>query len=400
MNWKTFRTLFVAILLMMLGESMVTPFLAAYAHGLGATSLYIGLVFGAFSLSMSLASPVMGRLSDAKGRKPFLVAGLFLYFAGSVFLAFWTDVGALILIRFLQGIAAAMFTPIALAYAGDITPEGREGLVMGLTNGAFVVGLCIGPLTGGLVRDQFGIHISFLMMGLLFLLGSLICAIFLPRRSQERIVAKESVASYRELICDRHIAGLFVFRFAYSICISSIWSFAPLFADTEHGLSGPAIGLIITVGVLADAAVLVPMGILADRFSKRIFIAVGGLFPIVALVFFSQMEASWGFYVVSVLLGLGDGVAMPAVMAMTVVLGRKKASMGAIMSLLTLSDTLGLAAGPVLVGMMMDTCGKAGTFGGGAGIMLLATGLALVLTAGFHALERQASNPEKEPPPA
>ncbi|MBW2742569.1 MAG: MFS transporter, partial [Deltaproteobacteria bacterium] len=68
--------------------------------------LYIGLVFGAFSLSRTFFLPYFGRLSDKKGRKPLIVAGILAYALISIGFILSKNVETLIIIRFIQGISS------------------------------------------------------------------------------------------------------------------------------------------------------------------------------------------------------------------------------------------------------------------------------------------------------
>ena len=75
---KIFGTLFFSIFTAVTGVGIVVPLLPVYAHDLGASGLYIGLIFGVFSLSRTVFLPYFGRLSDKKGRKPFIVGRSYL----------------------------------------------------------------------------------------------------------------------------------------------------------------------------------------------------------------------------------------------------------------------------------------------------------------------------------
>ncbi|MCK4605394.1 MAG: MFS transporter, partial [Deltaproteobacteria bacterium] len=105
---KIFITIFFSIFTSVTGVGIVVPLLPVYAHDLGASGLYISLIFGAFSLSRTFLLPYFGRISDKKGRKPFIVAGLLGYTLVSIAFMFSADVNSLIIVRFLQGIASAM----------------------------------------------------------------------------------------------------------------------------------------------------------------------------------------------------------------------------------------------------------------------------------------------------
>ncbi len=117
-----FGVLFFSMFGTVTGVGIVVPLLPIYAHNLGASGLYIGLIFGAFSISRTFFLPYFGRQSDKKGRKPFIVAGLFAYTVVSLAFILSNSVESLIAFRFIQGIASAMIMPAVQAYVGISRP--------------------------------------------------------------------------------------------------------------------------------------------------------------------------------------------------------------------------------------------------------------------------------------
>jgi DHA1 family multidrug resistance protein-like MFS transporter len=385
MNTKIFATLFLAVFSVTLGVGLVVPLLPIFAHELGATGLFVGFIFGAFSLSRSAFLPFFGRVSDLKGRKPFVTAGLLAYFLVSIALAFAKNVHLFILIRFLQGIASAMILPVAQAYVGEITPKGKEGFTMGLFNLAIYAGLSLGPVVGGVVKDMFGIQTAFLGMGLVCLLGSLLCLFLLPPRKEERLLARtRQPVGYRILVRNRYIGALFIFRFTFTTCIGIVWAFLPLLAGLKFDLSSSAVGVLVMLGVLTTGLLQTPMGLLADRFNKRVLIVTGGMVAAGAVLSFVYAKGFWGLFAANVSFGVGGGIAVPAVMAMTVIIGRHTDSMGSVIGLLTMGHSLGMLIGPILAGLMMDTLGLGLAFV--AGTVILGFGIVLVIlfTSGFR----------------
>ena len=73
MEKRIFTVLFIAVFATMLGVGIIEPFMAIYAESLGANGLFIGLIFGSFTLSRALFTPLIGRLSDLRGRKNLLL---------------------------------------------------------------------------------------------------------------------------------------------------------------------------------------------------------------------------------------------------------------------------------------------------------------------------------------
>jgi MFS family permease len=378
---KIFGTLFFSIFAAVTGVGIVVPLLPVYAHDLGASGFYIGLIFGAFSLSRTFFLPYFGRRSDRKGRKPFIVAGLFSYAVISLAFILSSGVESLIVVRFVQGIASAMIMPVVQAYVGDITPRGREGWVMGLFNMSLFIGLSAGPLIGGVIKDRFSLQGAFVCMGALSIVGFVLSLVFLPPPAEERVVKKgRPPVGWLKILTDRTIVGLFFFRLAYTACIGIIWAFLPVFADMEFSLSASAIGVLVMLGVLVSGVIQVPMGWVADQINRKSMVVVGGLVVTAAVYAFTHASGFQDMFWASVAFGLGGGIAMPALMAAAVLRGSRIDAMGSVMALLTVGHSLGMLIGSLLAGVMMDWFQLRQAFLLGAMVMAAGTVLFLVST--------------------
>jgi DHA1 family multidrug resistance protein-like MFS transporter len=367
---KIFATLFFSIFATVTGVGIVVPLLPVYAHDLGASGFFIGLIFGAFSLGRIFCLPYFGRLSDLKGRKPLILPGLLAYTLISLGFVLFREVNALIILRFFQGIASAMLMPIIQAYIGDITPTGNEGFTMGLFNMSMFCGLSIGPLLGGVIHDRFSLGTSFVSMGLLALTGFLLCLFLLPpTRSERNTSSGKTPVEWKQLFFDRDIASIFLFRFSHIVCIGIVWAFLPLFAKLKFSSSSSAIGLLIMLGVLVSGALNLPMGALADKLSKKWMVIAGGLIVACAVFSFEWVTGFWGLVWASIFFGIGGGISMPALMAIAVVKGSESDSMGSVMAILTLAHSLGMLCGSLIGGMMMDVFQLHAAFPLGAAVM-------------------------------
>ncbi len=350
-----FITLFFTIFTTVTGVGIVVPLLPVYAHDLGAAGIYVAMIFGAFSLSRTFLLPVFGRLSDHKGRKPFIVAGLLSYVLVSLAFVWSERVESLIFIRFVQGAGSAMIMPVVQAYVGEITPEGTEGYSMGLFNLSMFLSLSIGPLVGGVVQDLWSMNGAFYCMALLSLTGLLLCIIFLPPLSREKLhTSQRDPLPYAMVIKDWELSGLVVFRYAYTSGIGIIWCFMPLYADQSFGFSGTRIGILVMLGVFVSGVLQLPMGWVADRFNKKAMIVTGGLFSAVG-IFIPYFATSFSDLLIGVsIFGLGGGISMPAITALAVIKGDEKKAMGSVMAILTVAHSMGMFTGSVMAGLAMD----------------------------------------------
>lgn len=340
-----------------IGVGLVAPLLPVYAHQLGAGAFQIGLIFGAFSLTRSIFVPYFGKLSDKRGKKPFLTAGLFIFFLLSLLYPLSKGVGALILLRLGQGFASAMVLPVAQAYVGMITPSEKEGRVMGLFNISLYGGLSIGPVLGGVVKDWLNIQASFLSMGVLSLLGLTLCISLLPSETtplETQAPDAATTTSYLALARMPLVMSLFAFRACFTTCIGVIWTFLPFLASTELGLSSTAIGFVVMINVLVAGLLQAPMGYAADRFSKKCMVTAGGILAILSFLYLSKAASLGDLLISNGMLGLAGGISFPAIMALGVIEGRKTRAMGALMGLLAMGHSLGMLIGPLLAGVIID----------------------------------------------
>ena len=283
---------------------------------------------------------------------------------------FFEEVNALIILRFFQGIASAMLMPIIQAYVGDITPPGKEGFIMGLFNMSMFCGLSIGPFLGGVIHDRFSLQTSFVFMGLLSLIGFFLCQFLLPpTRSEKYITSGKVPYRWKQLFHDQDIASIFIFRFSHILCIGIVWAFLPLFAKLKFSATSSAIGVLIMLGVLVSGVLHVPMGLLADKINKKWMVVTGGLIVMFAVFSFEWVQSFQGLVWASILFGIGGGISMPALMAIAVFKGSETDSMGSVMAILTLAHSLGMFAGSLIGGLMMDLFQLRVAFPLGAAVM-------------------------------
>ena len=380
-----FLTLFFAIFTTVTGVGIVVPLLPIYASSLGAAGIYVGMIFGAFSLSRTMFLPFFGRVSDRKGRKPFIVAGLSVYVIVGTAFIFSKGIESLIVLRFIQGAGSAMIMPVVQAYVGEITPAGSEGYTMGLFNLSMFLSLSIGPLMGGVIKDVWSMDAAFACMGMLSGIGLALCLLFLPPRSEEVLrPSKKEIVPWSGILKDRGMISIFMVRYAYTACIGIIWCFLPLFADLKFSLSGSRTGLLVTLGVFISGLLQMPMGHVADRMDKRILIFAGGMISTAGMMLLYKGGSFRDLVTGVCVFGIGGGISMPAVMACAVVKGDEKKAMGSVMSIMTVAHSLGMMTGSMAAGAAMDYFSLGFSFPCGAVIMAAGTFCYLALAEKKH----------------
>lgn len=375
---RVFPVLALAIFSSMLGAGIVVPLLPLYAEGMGATGLWLGLIFASFAISRTLVTPFFGRLSDRKGRKLLLVIGLFTYALISFTYVLATEVYQLVLVRLVHGVSGAMILPIAQAYIGDLSPEGEEGKWMGYSNAAFFSGFGFGPLMGGMLAAQWGMDLAFITMGVFNLIAFFIAIILLPR-SDLRKSATALPFSFMDMRRSSTMVGLFSFRLAIALGRSSFFTFLPLLAATRLGLPADLIGLLIAVHVLLMSILGIVGGRMADIFNRRVLVGIGSI-VIFAYLFLVPLAPGFGPLLALCILGsIGSAIATPPVMALTVEEGRKY-GMGSAIAAITMAMSIGMAVGPIMTGAIVDFIDINAAFYFSAGLALVGVALFMWFT--------------------
>jgi len=384
---KAFPVLGLSIFASMLGVGIVAPLLPLYAEKMGATGIWIGMIFAGFSISRTVVMPIAGRISDRKGRKIFLAAGLLLYAIISLGYIWASDVVQLTLVRFVQGIAAGMVIPIAQAYVGDLSPEEEEGKWQGYFNAAFFSGFGFGPLMGGALTDHFGMELAFVAMGGLNMLSFVLVMFFLPE-PQSKLTTAHMTPSFKKMRASNVIKGLLGYRLAFSIGRGTFAGFLPIFAGMYIGLTATQIGILIASNILVMSLLQPLGGVLADRFSRMVLVIAGSLANIAFLALIPWGRNFFELLAICLAGSLGGSISMPAASAMIVEEGRRF-GMGSTMAVFGMVFSLGMGIGPLLGGIIVDTFNIRAVFYFGACMGIIGTAV-----LALHARATRVSRPQ------
>src|SRR3712207_742013 len=122
-------------------------------------------VVTAYLLTSTAATPLWGKISDLRGRRPVFQAAIAVFLLGSVMCGFAAPAAAglgisgidtMIAGRAVQGLGGGGLMSLALAVIGDVIPPRERGRYQGLFGAVFGVSSVAGPLLGGLFIDHLG----------------------------------------------------------------------------------------------------------------------------------------------------------------------------------------------------------------------------------------------------
>ena len=107
-----------------------------------------------YLLTSTVATVLVGKLSDIYGRKPFILTGIALFMLGAFLCGFSADIFQLIAFRGIQGMGAGIIMSTAFTAVGDLYAPRERAKWMGIMSGVFGLSSVLGPPLGGYLVDH------------------------------------------------------------------------------------------------------------------------------------------------------------------------------------------------------------------------------------------------------
>ncbi|MDK2891391.1 MAG: transporter, family, multidrug resistance protein [Methanoculleus sp.] len=375
---RIYNVLFISVFATMLGLGVVSPLLPIYAENLGATGIWLGIIFSAFALSRSIFMPVIGRISDRRGRKWIILIGMFAYAVLSLAYIVIDSVYSFTAVRFAHGLASAMVVPIAMAYIADLSERGKEGSHMGNFSISMFLGMGMGPLLGGFLNDAFGLDSVFYVMAGLSAFATLLVGISLPEAKPGSFTVPDAKPiPMRAIFTLPVMRGVMVFSFISALGRGGMMVFIPVFGPLI-AISPTEVGVVLSANTFLMALLQVPMGRITDTGNKVALIVVGSAITALAIAAIPLSGSFWPLLAITSFVGIGGAIQQPAIMALTVDAGRT-IGMGTSMGAYNTVFGIGMIIAPLVGGVFMDFVGVDAVFYVGGAISLLGTGIFAVL---------------------
>ena len=218
-----------------------------------ATEVQAGMVVGATILAIAIMSPFLGMLSDAVGRKVFIVGALLFLAIPTALIAQSPSIGWMGIWRFLQGFSVPGITVVTIAYIG----EEFEGRAVTELMSFYVSGSVLGGFMGrfllGHLHELIGWRAGYYVMAAMTLLGTLWVTKMLPASRQ--FVAnpnfRSAIQTLGEHLVNRYVVTSCLLGACVLFSLVGCFTFINLhLADTPYELSTGALANIFAVYLL------------------------------------------------------------------------------------------------------------------------------------------------------
>src|ERR1700744_5349654 len=148
----------IGLFMVVLDNLVVTVALPSIHASLGASVQALEWTVNAYTLSYAVLLLTGAALGDRFGRRRMFMAGIALFTLASAGAALAPSAGLLIAARAIQGVGAAIATPLTLTLIAAAFPPAQRGLALGVWSGISGIAVALGPLVGGAVIQAASWH--------------------------------------------------------------------------------------------------------------------------------------------------------------------------------------------------------------------------------------------------
>ena len=312
----------------------------------------VGILISLYGFVNSALQPLMGALSDRVGRRKVLIQlGLALVGTGTLTFIFAQRFVDLLFLRTLQGVGVAMTIPASLALMAVITEKETRGGSMGFYSTMRMTGFAMGPLIGGFLQVHFGFNAAFYAGAGFSFLAMLLIQLWV----HDVPVSEEVKVAKRFKIIDRSLlgAGILSAALATFVMANGFSMVTTLENEFNSRLDMTAIGFGIAFSVLMVGRLVfqIPLGRLSDFVGRKPLVVVGLLLMAPATALLGEVTDMYQLVLTRLFQGVASACIAAPAFAVVADLSQSGGE-GRQMSVITMGFGLGLAAGPLLAGLL------------------------------------------------
>lgn len=381
----TFLLVTFATFAYFLAVGAIIPTLPRYVEGpLNSGSVAVGLAMGAFALTAVVLRPLVGRISDTRGRRILIIFGGTIVGATIVGYALTQSMPALIVLRLLTGVGEAGFYVGVASVVNDLAPESRRGEAISYFSLALFLGLALGPVVGESTLEAIGYDPVWFIAGTSAVIAGVV-GIFVPdTRPPDAATAPGGRLLHRAAIKPGTVLATHIWALA------TFSSFVPLYA-LSLGLSGSR--FVFALHSVLILAIRLFGARLPDRLGPRRAAVFALTFTAIGLAIMSVWASPMGLYMGAVAFSLGHALAFPALMTLAI-RGAPAAERGSVVGTFTAFFDGAFGVGAISAGVLAGALGYRGAFGGAALIAVIGLG---VLSGFRHEVEPSKIEPTVDP---
>jgi MFS family permease len=335
----------------MLGLFMLFPVMSVYASGYeNSTPFLIGMAIGIYGLTQAFFQIPFGYLSDRFGRKPLLIAGLLIFFLGSIIAANTENIIFVVIGRAFQGGGA--ISAVLMAFLADSVSEdnrAKANAFVGFQIGvAFMLSLIIGPI----ITSKIGLSGLFWSIGLLSIVAMLI--VFSLKQSKPINYYRLSVGAFKETL-SRELVTLDFSVFSLHLILASGFIVMPLLIMKNQIVSMADNWQLYLPAVLFSFIGMVPLIIISEKFKKTKYILLLSiLLLIISQIVFFISDLNFSVFLITLTIFFVAFNSVEAILPSLLSRTASPSKRGLAMGIFSTSQFLGTFIGGAIGGLIYD----------------------------------------------
>jgi len=352
---------------------------------LGAGPEAIGFAVGISTVTGIFFKLPSGALSDVIGRKRTMLIGLIVFAIMPFTYLFVKDYQLLIVIRFIHGLATAVYGPVSMAVVADVAGA-KKGEMLSWFSSVTIIGNLLGAPLGGFILHSLSataepsirdFHIAYIVSGFAGMM-SLILALKLLKEKETldngeglKESLKRFLSGIKEVISDRQVVITSNMEGLQNLTVGALEAFLPIYAVKVAGLNEFQAGILWGVQVLATILSKPVMGKTSDKYGRKPLITAG---MILCALSFGAIPMLHNFYllmITAIVFGFGEAFVTSSSAALVADICKEKHFGTAMGTFGTIFD-IGHATGPILAGFLIARYDYLLSFWIMSGILLLA----------------------------
>jgi MFS family permease len=306
---RNLSILFASTFLFFTNEALFLPTLPLHLSAAGYSNTRIGIVLGAFALGVLLTRPLSGFLTDEKGRKISLVAGVMIFAAAPLFYLVSTDFFFLIIIRFFHGLGISFYTTSFPAYITDVSPEHRRGEILGHMATSTTLAFTLGPLVGITIFNSYGFQSLIFLCTITGFINLIVISQILEVHKK---IEKRYKIPYKEVVLKRSVLVSSFIQIIYAIIFGGIMTFLPLLIKTVEGVNVGFYFMVESVVIIACRFLAAQM---SDKYGRGPVFVYSFLIILFAVYLISEINTIYLLIATAALFGIGSSLCSPTLSA-------------------------------------------------------------------------------------
>lgn len=280
----------------------------------------VQLTLSLYLMGLAISQLMLGPLSDRFGRKPVLLAGLFVTTAASFAAIYSTSIVSLILWRTLQALGASAGLVIGRAIIRDLYSRDRAASMIGLVTTVMVLAPMAAPLIGGVLDTAFGWEYTFVLTGVFAGIVLIWAYLVLPETRPDHITGgglRFILGESRELLRNRRFLGYVLVGAIGTAAFFSFLGGGPHVVVGIMARSSAEFGLWF---ILASGGFMLGNFItsrVAQRYGIDTMVHVGLLFLLAGAILTFAIcvvvpdGGPWTIFIPQIMISFGNGVFLP-----------------------------------------------------------------------------------------